>query len=89
MFMLLGPAVAMAGAALAQPGVTVMNAGGVPYAISNPPGSTPNWKGQPGNYSTNFNTNVAGKVEFFDVYGEVHTKYSQGSVGGGIVGCAM
>eukprot|EP00041_Stephanoeca_diplocostata_P039733 m.1637620 g.1637620 ORF g.1637620 m.1637620 type:complete len:886 (-) comp25984_c0_seq1:1972-4629(-) len=55
----------------------VMNAGGVPYEISNPPGSTKNWVGTPGNYSTNFNENVEGKVEYFDVYGEVQTKYSQ------------
>ena len=26
----------------------VMNKGGVPYAISNPPGSTPNWSGTAG-----------------------------------------
>eukprot|EP00036_Acanthoecidae_sp_10tr_P009085 CAMPEP_0182915416 /NCGR_PEP_ID=MMETSP0105_2-20130417/316_1 /TAXON_ID=81532 ORGANISM="Acanthoeca-like sp., Strain 10tr" /NCGR_SAMPLE_ID=MMETSP0105_2 /ASSEMBLY_ACC=CAM_ASM_000205 /LENGTH=863 /DNA_ID=CAMNT_0025052283 /DNA_START=14 /DNA_END=2605 /DNA_ORIENTATION=- len=55
----------------------VMNAGGVPYEISNPPGSTANWKGTPGTYSTNFNDNVDGAVEFFDVYGEVQTQYSQ------------
>jgi len=54
-----------------------MNKGGVPYAISNPPGSTKDWVGTPGAYSTNFNTNMKGKVEHFDVYGEVHTKYSQ------------
>jgi len=54
-----------------------MNQGGVPYAISNPPGSTSDWVGTPGNYSTNFNTNVKGTVEHFDVYGEVRTKYSQ------------
>ena len=54
----------------------LMNEGGVPYAISNPPGSTPNWSGTPGTYSINFNTNVRGKVEHFDVYGEVRTKYS-------------
>lgn len=55
----------------------VMNAGGVPYSISNPPGSTKDWIGTPGHYSTNFNTNVKGPVEHFDVYGEVRTKYSQ------------
>lgn len=55
----------------------VMNAGGVPYKISNPPGSTNNWVGTPGNYSTNFNENVKGPVEYFDVYGEVQTQYSQ------------
>ena len=58
-------------------GPQVMNVGGVPYAISNPPGSTANWKGQPGEYSTNFNTNIKGHVEHFDVYGEVQTRYSQ------------
>eukprot|EP00927_Polykrikos_kofoidii_P073649 TRINITY_DN6966_c0_g1_i1.p1 TRINITY_DN6966_c0_g1~~TRINITY_DN6966_c0_g1_i1.p1 ORF type:complete len:879 (+),score=78.58 TRINITY_DN6966_c0_g1_i1:64-2700(+) len=55
----------------------VMNEGGIPYDISNPPGSTPTWRGQPGKYSTNFHYNVKGDVEYFDVYGEVHTKYSQ------------
>jgi len=54
-----------------------MNQGGVPYAISNPPGSTAHWRGTPGNYSTDFQHNVAGKVEHFDVYGEVQTMYSQ------------
>jgi len=56
---------------------TNMNQGGVPYAISNPPGSTPNWHGTPGRYSTDFESNVVGKVEHFDVYGEVRTMYSQ------------
>ena len=54
-----------------------MNEGGVPYAISNSPGSTPNWIGTPGRYSTNFKTNVDGNVDYFDVYGEVQTIYSQ------------
>eukprot|EP01083_Nonionella_stella_P279752 951569_1 len=54
-----------------------MNRGGVPYGYSNPPGSTPNWKGTEGSYSTQFNSNVEGKVEHFDVYGEVRTNYSQ------------
>jgi len=54
-----------------------MNEGGVPYAISNPPGSTKGWKGIPGKYSLDFEHNVAGAVEHFDVYGEVRTKYSQ------------
>merc|ERR1719309_1224687 len=54
-----------------------MNQGGVPYAISNPPGSTSNWQGTPGTYSTEFENNVAGNVEHFDVYGEVKTMYSQ------------
>eukprot|EP00854_Cymbomonas_tetramitiformis_P024993 gene24993-30473_t len=54
-----------------------MNEGGLPYSISNPPGSSPGWKGTPGVYSTDFNSNVAGKVDHFDVYGEVRTKYSQ------------
>mmetsp|Transcript_41397 Transcript_41397/g.81162 ORF Transcript_41397/g.81162 Transcript_41397/m.81162 type:complete len:771 (+) Transcript_41397:30-2342(+) len=55
----------------------VMNKGGVPYQISNPPGSTPHWHGKPGQYSTDFEHNVAGTVEHFDVYGEVQTQYSQ------------
>ena len=54
-----------------------MNNGGVPYAISNTPGSTPNWKGTPGKYTTDFATSVEGEVEYFDVYGEVQTVYSQ------------
>eukprot|EP00756_Hemistasia_phaeocysticola_P029881 Hpha_TRINITY_DN16259_c2_g9::TRINITY_DN16259_c2_g9_i1::g.16440::m.16440 len=54
----------------------LMNAGGHPYWISNPPGSTKDWVGTPGTYSTDFESNH-GKVEHFDVYGEVHTKYSQ------------
>ena len=54
-----------------------MNKGGVPYDLSNRPGSTHNWKGTPGTYSTNFEANVEGKVEHFDVYGEVQTLYSQ------------
>jgi len=54
-----------------------MNEGGIPYVISNPPGSTQPWVGQPGDYSTNFNLNVKGPVQHFDVYGEVQTKYSQ------------
>ena len=55
---------------------TNMNEGGVPYEISNgaPPTST-------SKYSTDFETNAnsakLGKVEHFDVYGEVRTKYSQ------------
>lgn len=55
----------------------VMNAGGIPYKISNPPGSTSDWVGTPGNYSTDFLHNVEGEVEYFDVYGEVRTQYSQ------------
>ena len=51
--------------------------GGVPYAISNPQDSTANWQGTPGTYSTDFETNVEGTVEHFDVYGEVQTLYSQ------------
>ena len=54
-----------------------MNSGGVPYAISNGPGSSAYWQGTPGKYSTEFESNVVGKVEHFDVYGEVQTKYSQ------------
>merc|ERR1719409_1379898 len=55
----------------------VMNSGGVPYLISNTPGSNKWWKGQAGHYDTNFNVNVKGPVDYFDVYGEVQTKYSQ------------
>ena len=40
-------------------------------------GSTDNWQGTPGNYATDFESNVIGKVEHFDVYGEVQTRYSQ------------
>ena len=54
-----------------------MNDGGLPYSISNPPDSTKNWVGTPGQYSTDFHTNVKGSVDHFDVYGEVHTMYSQ------------
>ena len=49
-------------------------------ASSNPPGSTPTWQGTPGDYSTEFESNVAtggGAVDHFDVYGEVRTMYSQ------------
>eukprot|EP00040_Diaphanoeca_grandis_P032470 m.196795 g.196795 ORF g.196795 m.196795 type:complete len:870 (+) comp32636_c0_seq1:40-2649(+) len=59
------------------PDVNVMNDGGVPYQISNSQGSTSNWKGTPGTYDTNFHTNAKGPTEYFDVYGEVQTKYSQ------------
>ena len=52
------------------PVAPIMNQGGVPYQISNPDPSS-------GIYSTNFNGNVHGPVEHFDVYGEVRTKYSQ------------
>lgn len=54
-----------------------MNQAGVPYAISNPPGSSPDWHGTPGTYSTDFESNVVGSVGHFDVYGEVQTMYSQ------------
>ena len=40
-------------------------------------GSTANWQGTPGTYSTDFESNVGGTVEHFDVYGEVQTLYSQ------------
>ena len=40
-------------------------------------GSSDNWHGTPGTYSTDFEANVAGTVEHFDVYGEVQTLYSQ------------
>eukprot|EP00501_MAST-03F_sp_TOSAG23-6_P002649 GSMAST32.ASY1.ANO1.2793.1 assembled CDS len=47
----------------------VMNKGGVPYKISNALGD---------GYSTDFEKNqLHGKVEHFDVYGEVRTNYSQ------------
>ena len=55
----------------------IMNQGGVPYDISNRQGSSPDWQGAPGIYSTDFESNVAGAVEHFDVYGEVETLYSQ------------
>ena len=61
-----------------------MNAGGVPYTISNPPGSTKDWKGTPGSYSTNFMENVKGDVDYFDVYGEVQTRYSQATPNAGL-----
>ena len=54
-----------------------MNQGGPAYAISNPPGSTLGWQGTAGSYSTEFENNVEGEVEHFDVYGEVQTLYSQ------------
>ena len=54
-----------------------MNQGGPDYAISNPPGSTSDWEGTPGVYTTQFEKNVEGEVEHFDVYGEVQTLYSQ------------
>ena len=67
--------VALAFPSSAEP--NVMNKGGIPYQISNPPGSSEHWKGTPGNYSVDFMHNVKGKVEHFDVYGEVRTRYSQ------------
>jgi len=76
--------VATAGATAVAP---VMNAGGVPYVISNAKPQPGGAKRQDpatwaaGEYSTNFQSNVLSaanpKVEFFDVYGEVQTKYSQ------------
>ena len=48
-----------------------MNGGGVPYKISNEDSSTG------ASYNTDFETNAGGKVEHFDVYGEVRTVYSQ------------
>ena len=71
--LVIGSALLLAGVALSP---RVMNAGGIPYKISNPPGSTKDWVGTPGNYSTNFNENVKGAVEFFDVYGEVRALIS-------------
>ena len=44
-----------------------MNQKGLPYSISNPNGI----------YSTDMETNINGKVEHFDVYGEVRTKFTQ------------
>ena len=49
---------------------TNMNVGGVPYDVANRVGQE---------YSTNFQENVKNKVEYFDVYGEVRTRYSQGT----------
>ena len=54
-----------------------MNNGGIPYSISNPPDSTPNWVGTPGRYSTDFEISSEDKIDHFDVYGEVQTIYSQ------------
>jgi len=62
------PFCALGGVALADKGPW-MNNGGIPYAISNP--------SSVGSYTTDFNTNVKGPVEHFEVYGEVQTKYSQ------------
>ena len=61
----------------AMPLSHVMLSPGPPYAISNPPGSTAGWQGTAGSYSTEFENNVEGEVEHFDVYGEVQTLYSQ------------
>ena len=47
---------------------TNMNTGGVPYNISNADSSA---------YPLDFVRSVEGRVEFFDVYGEVQTRYSQ------------
>ena len=49
---------------------TNMNVGGVPYDVANRVSQE---------YSTNFQENVKNKVEYFDVYGEVRTRYSQGT----------
>ena len=46
-----------------------MNAGGVPYRISS--------ETSPGAYDLDFTANAGGPVEWFDVYGEVNTRYSQ------------
>ena len=45
-------------ATLASAEPNVMNKGGIPYQISNPPGATKDWKGTPGNYSVDFMHNV-------------------------------
>jgi hypothetical protein len=63
--------------AVSQDPSAVMNRGGVPYTISNPPGSTKGWVGTPGSYSIDFTQNAKGPVDYFDVYGEVQTRYSQ------------
>ena len=54
-----------------------MNKGGIPYSISNPPDSTQNWVGTPGEYSTDFEIGSKDTLDHFDVYGEVQTVYSQ------------
>ena len=48
----------------------ILNTGGVPYKISNPSNDS-------AQYSTDFEHNVDGRVEHFDVYGTVQTRYSQ------------
>ena len=57
----------------------VMNAGGVPYEISNTKEKYgPGWRGTPGTYSTDFTKNAGGgQVEYFDAYAEIQTQYSQ------------
>jgi len=50
--------------------LVVLNTGGVPYRISNPADDGTK-------YSTDFEKNVRGPVEHFDVYGTVQTRYSQ------------
>jgi hypothetical protein len=75
-FVALAAACAAAQALQADP-ANLMNAGGVPYKISNTPGSTKGWVGKAGKYSVDFESNVKGDVEHFDVYGEVQTRYSQ------------
>jgi hypothetical protein len=52
-----------------------MNQGGVPYEISN--GATSSSSKYSTDFATNANPGKLGKVEHFDVYGEVRTKYSQ------------
>ena len=55
----------------------IMNKGGIPYSISNPPGSSSNWEGTPGKYSPDFEINSNDNIDHFDVYGEIQTIYSQ------------
>ena len=47
----------------------VNDAGGVPYRIST--------ETAPGAYDTDFTANAGGPGEWFEVYGEVQTRYSQ------------
>ena len=41
-----------------------MNKGGIPYSISNPPGSTTNWVGTPGEYSADFDINNVNRSSY-------------------------
>ena len=59
----------VAASLVATLGTPFMNAGGVPYRIST--------ETAPGAYDTDFTANAGGPVEWFEVYGEVQTRYSQ------------